>query len=142
MIKRADIVAATLEYIGTPYHEGGRVKGVGIDCGGLPICVARDVLLSTFDVRGYSRAPDPATMRAILREQLDPVSRNDAAPGDVLAFAYANDAQQHIGMLVQREGDYAVMVHCIQRSGTIMQRIGAAWCRRLRTVHRFRGVAA
>lgn len=32
---RAGILADARSWIGTPYHHKGRVKGVGVDCGGL-----------------------------------------------------------------------------------------------------------
>jgi NlpC/P60 family putative phage cell wall peptidase len=36
---RASILAEAREWIGTPYHHKGRVKRVGVDCGGLLYCV-------------------------------------------------------------------------------------------------------
>ena len=30
--ERARVVAIAHEWLGTPYHTGGRLKGVGVDC--------------------------------------------------------------------------------------------------------------
>ena len=43
MIAREQIVAAVRAWIGTPYHHRSRIKGVGCDCGQLPIAVYASV---------------------------------------------------------------------------------------------------
>lgn len=35
MSKASNTVAEALTWLGTPYHQQGRVKGVGVDCGTL-----------------------------------------------------------------------------------------------------------
>jgi cell wall-associated NlpC family hydrolase len=37
------LISKAREYLGTPFHAGGRVKGVGVDCGGLLACVMQDL---------------------------------------------------------------------------------------------------
>ncbi|MFZ7338164.1 hypothetical protein ACLS0R_18210, partial [Comamonas jiangduensis] len=55
-----DVVAAARRCIGTPYHHQARKPGIGLDCVGLVICVARQIgaVAPDWDVRGYSRVPD------------------------------------------------------------------------------------
>lgn len=36
---RARVVAEARTWIGTPFHSGGRLKGVGVDCGQMPLLV-------------------------------------------------------------------------------------------------------
>lgn len=35
--QRLDVVQEALTFIGTPYHHQGRIRGVGVDCGMLPM---------------------------------------------------------------------------------------------------------
>jgi cell wall-associated NlpC family hydrolase len=139
MPTRADVVRAALSMVGTPYHEQGRVPGEGLDCGGVPICVAHELGLTDFDIRGYGRAPDPERMRGLLAEHMDPVPLPAIAEGDVVAFAYQRGAQQHLGIVTS--SDPLRMVHAIQQHGVQQQSIVGAWRRRLRTAYRFRGLA-
>ena len=34
--QRAAVVAETCSWLGTPYHDRGRIKGSGVDCAMLP----------------------------------------------------------------------------------------------------------
>ena len=36
---RARIVAEAMTWLGTPYHHRGKLKGIGVDCAQLPLCV-------------------------------------------------------------------------------------------------------
>ena len=40
-----DVVRMARTWLGTPYHHQGRVKGAGVDCGGLVIGVARFLMI-------------------------------------------------------------------------------------------------
>jgi hypothetical protein len=50
MTTRAQIIAKAREYLGTPFHHQGRLKGQRMDCGGLPLCVGED--LGMLDING------------------------------------------------------------------------------------------
>ena len=76
------IVAEARQWIDTPWRHAGREKGVGVDCVGLLIGVARDLGLHNYDNRNYSRIVSPALLRSELLQFLQPVS--DRQPGDVL----------------------------------------------------------
>ena len=84
MPSRDDIVATARTYLGTPYHHQGRVKGVGIDCIGLLVCVARELGIQVHDIEGYSRFPDGHTILEELPKCLDAVET--PVPGDILVF--------------------------------------------------------
>jgi hypothetical protein len=52
--QRAAVVAAARAWIGTPYHNGADIKGVGVDCGMLIVRVFVDSgLCAPFDPRPY-----------------------------------------------------------------------------------------
>lgn len=92
-MKRAVIVAAAREWLGTPYHHQASLRGVGCDCLGL--------------VRGLWRefhgqepeAPPPyspnwaeslgqETLALAALRHLTPVVPQEAQPGDVLLFRW------------------------------------------------------
>lgn len=59
MPDRADVVRIARSYIGTRFHHQARLKGVGIDCLGLVVCVANELGLDTSsDRRDYPRRPN------------------------------------------------------------------------------------
>jgi cell wall-associated NlpC family hydrolase len=60
VIERSAIVTAARSWLGTPYRHQHRERGVGVDCAGLVIGVARQlgIVPADFDVNGYSRQPD------------------------------------------------------------------------------------
>lgn len=97
-------VWAARRYLDTPYRHQGRRMGVGIDCVGLLICVARDLgkIAPDWDVTGYARIPDGVQLLRHLDENLDTVSQADMAPGDIVCVAF-QDWPQHVGIV----GDYA-----------------------------------
>ena len=52
--QRARVVATALEWLGTPYHHLGDVKGVGVDCAMFMVRVFVDTgLVPAFDPRPY-----------------------------------------------------------------------------------------
>jgi hypothetical protein len=104
MTTRADVVASARTWIDTPYHHQGRLKGVGVDCLGLPIGVAIELKLApaSFDVKGYSKVPDG---RSLLRQANEHLVRlpldGVLLPGMVIVVAINGDPQ-HFGIV----GDY------------------------------------
>lgn len=52
---REQIVASARSIIGTPYVHQGRVKGVGVDCVGTILIVAKELNLTQFEISGYGR---------------------------------------------------------------------------------------
>jgi len=75
-------------YIGTPYHHQGRVKGKGIDCIGLGVCIAHEFGWPHEDLRTYSRRPD-GKLLVRLHQQMDalPIEAMDE-PGVLLCMSY------------------------------------------------------
>lgn len=79
-----EIVTAARRWLGTPFHHQGRVRGVGVDCAGLVIGVARELGIFHIDVTGYGHRPDDREMEHLVRAHLAEIPLADAAPGDVL----------------------------------------------------------
>jgi hypothetical protein len=54
--QRAAIVTEARRWLGTPYHDNGDIRGVGVDCGMLLVRVFVDLgLVAPFDPRPYPR---------------------------------------------------------------------------------------
>ena len=68
-----ETVRMARDYLGTPYHHQARLKGHGIDCVGLVVCVARELGVLPFDVdvTGYSRIPDGKALMHHLHAHMD-----------------------------------------------------------------------
>jgi len=104
MTTRADVVAAARSLLGTPYAPHQRTPGVGIDCAGLPIVVARLLGLkeASFDVNGYSLHPD-GSLIPLCKEHLIQVPREEMGDGDVLVLKWGKGEAQHFGILATHQ---------------------------------------
>jgi cell wall-associated NlpC family hydrolase len=90
MITRAQIISKAREYIGTPCIHQGRLKGIGVDCIGLIVGVAKELGLPFFgkeEFRTYRRKPDrgESIMLRYLKAQCIESSL-PAKPGDIMVF--------------------------------------------------------
>jgi cell wall-associated NlpC family hydrolase len=122
MTTRAEIVAAARKWVDTPFHHQARLKGVGVDCVGLVIGVARELGLVApdFDVVGYPRVPDGTSLMGIVREHMTEIDRAAMQPGDVVVVSFDRDPQ-HLGIL----GDYRhgglSIIHAAGMAGRVIE---------------------
>ena len=106
------IVTTAQSYIGTPYHHQGRQRGVGVDCVGLLVGVAKDLGLQHTDSTTYEQDPEPGLILEYLEAWCDRVEPEDARPGDVVAFWVTEGAGPvHAGVLTPTG-----LVHCWNRA--------------------------
>jgi cell wall-associated NlpC family hydrolase len=103
MTTRADIVRVARSYLSTPFHHRGRLPGVGLDCAGILVCVARELGLMApdFDVPPYTPTPDGRTMLAWCETYMTRVSQDAMQPGDAIVLI-TDVYPQHLAIL----GDY------------------------------------
>jgi cell wall-associated NlpC family hydrolase len=115
-------VQAARSYLGTPFHHQARLKGLGVDCVGLVICVARalSIVAPGFDVGGYQREPDGHSLLRHLSERLLPVARADMAPGDVVCVAFDNHPD-HVGFLGDYPGGGLSIIHASSKHGRVVE---------------------
>lgn len=122
MTTRTDIVECAREFLGTPFHHQARLKGVGVDCAGLCIGVARKFGLidPAWDITGYDRNPNGHTLMAACLQQLDPVDWDLMQPGDVIMVRF-DTHPQHLGIL----GDYRhgglSIIHASGNAGSVIE---------------------
>ncbi|HVT35708.1 MAG TPA: NlpC/P60 family protein [Nevskiaceae bacterium] len=130
MITHTQIIAAARGWLGTPFRHQGRVRGVGVDCLGLVIGVARELALVApdFDVPPYGREPLNGLLLNGLRGQLVPCAEQ---PGAVALVRWYREPQ-HVGILTAD----GTMVHAWDSAGACVEhRYSAPW--RKRTVAYF-----
>lgn len=110
------IAQSALTYVGTPFHYGGRKKGVGVDCVGLAVCALRDLGEEIEDYVGYPLADNYWRMMEAVRRHCSCVSLDLALAevGDVLVFRRlqgpaSRRIENHLGILTETEP--LTMVH-------------------------------
>jgi cell wall-associated NlpC family hydrolase len=91
--QRQRVIDAALSWVGTPYHPGAVLKGVGVDCGMLLIAVYKEagMLDQDFDPRPY---PAQWHMHQAAERYLDYVAsftkevESSTGPGDIVLFKW------------------------------------------------------
>lgn len=101
---RAAIVAAARGLLGTPYHAHQRTPGIGIDCAGVPIVVARQLGLvdSGFDINGYSLYPNGELLGHCDRNLIR-ITKAELQPGDVAIVSWGQGDAQHFGIVADHQ---------------------------------------
>jgi cell wall-associated NlpC family hydrolase len=120
---RTDVVAAARSWLGTPFHHQARLQGVGVDCVGLVIGVARTLGLVPpgFDVQAYPRMPDGKSLMHLVHLHMRPLQIDQPMqPGDVVVVRFDADPQ-HLGIL----GDYRhgglSIIHAAATPGRVIE---------------------
>jgi cell wall-associated NlpC family hydrolase len=80
------IIKAARGLVGTPFHHQGRLPGVGLDCVGVVVLVARACGLEVVDPANYGRKPTlDLCLEYMIQNPVDQV--DDAEIGDILLFS-------------------------------------------------------
>ncbi len=108
--KREKIIAKAMEYIDTPYHHQSRLKGVGIDCAGLIVCVLKDLNEEITDLKTYSRLPNSNELQKVCDENAEMINFENAKKGDVLLITFIKNPQ-HLAFLDIDENGNRYMIH-------------------------------
>jgi len=129
------VVAAARALIGTPFRHQGRLPGVGLDCAGLGIAVAKSIGIDITDFSGYPRTPFDGMLKKMfdVQDYLQQIDINNIEAGDVLLLRIKS-APQHVAIYVG--GGY--MVHAYQTVGKVVeQRIDETWNKKIVAAYRF-----
>ena len=135
-MKSADpdkVVAAARSWLGTPYHDQARLKGVGCDGLGLARGVWREVVgPEPFPVPPYSRDWGETGPREVLaegaRHMMPEIAPADAGPGALVLFRMDSRAiAKHVGILTRPDS----FLHAYERLGVIEEPLTQPWRRRI-----------
>lgn len=142
-----DLINTARTYIGTPFHHAGRVKGVGVDCIGLLVCVAQELGFVIEDTLNYAATQDEyPLMVASLERYCTEISSEDASAwesGDVLVFRDRR-INNHCALFVEGSAKQSPgMIHAYSTGGVnkvVEHGLDSNWKRRIAKVYRFREV--
>ena len=133
---RDQIVAEALTWQGTPFHHMGRVKGVGVDCVGLVLGVAKAVGIGVTDVKLYPRYPINGVFQNAVDSQTVHVDLADVLPGDLMEFSWGREPQ-HIALVVSL-GPIKI-IHALSGVSTcLVDDFDTLWQRRFVCARRFK----
>lgn len=135
---RDDIITAARTYIGTPFEWHQRLKGCGIDCPGLVICVGREVgvLAPDFDYQNYGNYP--RNVIDLMGTYADVIALADLQPGDMAVFKLRVDPT-HIAFL-SNFGDHQGLIHASLKNGVVEHIFDLPWQSRLIGAFRYKGL--
>lgn len=136
MVTGAQIVAVAREYIGTPWHHAGRLKGVGVDCVGLLACVLKDLGEPVEDELSYTRQDEFTRMMAALNRHGRKLRKRERhVAGDVLVFrnaplSAAIPMYNHCGIYTGPEDDTVIHAWSTPSVGKVVETpMDAHWWR-------------
>jgi NlpC/P60 family putative phage cell wall peptidase len=144
IVTRADVVREAKSWVGITRwaHQQSR-KGVGCDCIGLVVGVARALGIeeaakfdASAEIRGYGREPDPAMTLRACGAFLDPC--REPVPGSILYLRVPKVAHPMHFALVS---DHGRMIHAIVTAGRVVEhRLDEVWRSRIAGVFCYRGL--
>jgi len=134
--ERASIVAEARRWLATPFHHQGRVLGVGVDCAGVAVEVAKACGMQWSDRIGYARIPSQGQFVETVHSATDPVDLENALPGDLMVFAWRTEPQ-HIAIVSSINP--LRIIHAWEQVGKCVENdLDAAWRGRLVECRRYR----
>jgi NlpC/P60 family putative phage cell wall peptidase len=139
----AQLLAEARSWQGTPYHNRAALKGVGADCIGFVIGVAKNVgiLDSGYDPGVYSEDWHLHHNEERLAGEIEAfgcvlLSLEERQPGDLLLFQFGRVCA-HSGLLL----DDGCVIHAVRDfERVLVTSLRGEWLERLRRAYRFPGV--
>ncbi len=142
MVTRREVVAVAHRWLGTRFLHQASKRGVGTDCIGLVVGVARDLEMpeaaefaSDLAIRGYGREPDPGMLLDACSRYLNPC--REPVAGDILLFRFKAEPQHFA--LISTAG---YMIHAYAQARRVVEnRIDSIWESRRVAAFSYRGIA-
>ena len=134
--RQAEAIIAARACLGTRFRHQGRLAGIGLDCVGLIVHVARALGLGDYDYTDYGRLPHAGMLeRHLALAGLNPIAASAARPADVLLFCF--DAEpQHVALMSEHG-----MIHAYLLARSVVEhRIDDIWAARCSAAYRFPGM--
>lgn len=134
---RTKIITTARSYLGTPFHHQGRLKGVGVDCIGLIVCVLRDLGIEVNDSFDYNGHPDSEFLKHKLREHFNEIDPNAARDGDIFLFHIGRNPQ-HLAFVTKTYPHSIIHTH--QGVGKVVETHIGSWCERISAAFQIPGI--
>lgn len=143
-----EIVDHARAWVGTPYRDKQRARGLGADCVGLIIGVGLETGLLPWDesvwseFAGYSRTPNPRKMGRAIEHFLRPIMVPPLeAPrdGSIAWMGWRAELPMHLG-IVATLGGRRTLIHAYQNVGRVVEHgFSAEWPGRVMSWWRYPG---
>jgi NlpC/P60 family putative phage cell wall peptidase len=114
---QTEFLALARTWIGTPYHDQARLKGVGADCIGFIVGVVSEATgRHVVAPITYGRYPNPAIALQGIRDsgECHDIDVKQARVGDVIYMRIAREPQ-HFGII----SDAGQIIHCTETTGVV-----------------------
>jgi len=131
----ADLVIRSARgWLGTRFHHQGRRKGVGVDCIGLVVGVARELGLEVDDRVNYPREPHDGELQAELEKYL---LKSELKAGCVALFRLEKEPQ-HVGIVSDYNGAGLGLIHAYMQARKVVEHnLDASWRAKIVAVYGF-----
>jgi cell wall-associated NlpC family hydrolase len=121
--QRQAVLAAAMEWLGTPFHHEAMVKGAGVDCGMFLIAVFREAgLLPEFPVEHYSYQWHLHRTREWYLEYLSSFGREipeaQVCPGDVVIWKLGR-VFSHAAIILS----WPEVIHAVNGQGVVIDNV-------------------
>lgn len=149
MTTRAQILECARSYLGTPFRHQGRLKGIALDCIGLPLCIGRELGLKVPDfalvingqrINANSYAAYPTDDRVLLgmRKYLIEVPKDRIRPGDIVCMYVP--VPVHAGIITDLLPGFG-LIHAHEPNGKVVEHsLTPEWFGRIAGAFLFPGV--
>lgn len=146
VVTRKDVYECARTWLGTAFHHAATIKGVGVDCRGLLVGIARELGLIPidWDVPPYLPNPDGHSMIEQCDQYLTKVPNEDMQAGDIVVIAVDKDPQ-HLGILAPYKYGGLSIIHAAMardKSGKVVEhRLVWSTRQKLVAVYAFKGLS-
>lgn len=147
MPTKEQIVGKAREYVGTPFRHQGRIKGLGLDCVGLPLCVGEDLGLKDKDGKpflktdnaNYSDQPQDQFVHQEAVRRMIAIPSSELRDGDMVTLKVPS-IPCHVAIISTVCGVRG-MIHAYAPSKKCVEHVmDKKWERRIEGCFRFPGV--
>ena len=142
MVTKTQIMLEARSWVDTPFLHQGRIKGVAVDCIGVPICVGKELNFIAYDEIPYGTLPDGRRLVVEVEKRMDRVPRpwpENIEIGDLVLIAWRR-YPIHAAIVGEVDGDLT-LIHALRDNGKVVEhRLDDEWLYLVKRVYRYPGV--
>lgn len=128
-MSREKLISVAKSFCGTPHHNGGMVKGIGLDCCTFPVLLFKELGVANIEVTtGYSADWFCSNVGGeLLEPYLDQyfIRVENLLPGDVISYRWGRSQWAHIAVYLGEVNDREMVVHCSADDGVCFAERGS-----------------